>query len=871
MERLKHDATADDQSSSATTPDLEPGKRSGLKIDRKEGDAGSLSAGAAQASVEGAQAKSSGQALDGGVQGKMEGAYGADFSGVRVHTDGASGQAAGDLNARAFTAGSDIFFGEGEYDPDSEDGEHLIAHELAHVVQQGDGAKGTGDGMTISSSGDSSEVAADRAADAVVRGEPVPAVGSGPASMIHRDALGDLNSTSKGNWIGNVDEGEALKRLGRLTDAEKQSLVSDSSKHGIIERLCKAFNASEMMRMFAIVPQFDLRWRIYWLIRAGEIGSLSTAQWRGLAGFVMPADMDSLRAYPDGYRAFLRHAPALQIPPWDRLEGLENGNWHGSATEVRNAVEGLNPLQKATCIADDGKMTAIMKKAGETAEKYRTIQYLNPACKFKVYWLSVGNALAGLADNDWAELLAQASKTEYDELVAWKDGWKLVEKYAPPSVISITRSNAETAAAVNSMSDPVQVNAMFGSLGPAGFLAEATKGTAMEVSSNYTVIKNEGKVLPTVNGLQKGAKMGAQTKANLKQWFGIETDAATLEIMVGVRFNVAMSGDGSKDHEGGDDPATLAAWTVDSLRLCWTTLERLPPEQVEQNKRFRHLLRNSGANNGNAYFWGNDVVMGVGAGNDLTANTNPSTTQVYQAGGQEAGSPAVPVNKFNATLRHEIGHAVDAQLGIMNSIRSQENCGGWIKYDDYGDFVDAIIVNSGGMSGHGYPDEGKYKKAMKRAVSKTKDFLVALAEVGSISDLVWATTNQAIINTGPVARVWTTGLWTGQPWYDNSWIASNNRNFQRAYGDSSSLYSFRRDIRASRLLTSYQWRAPGEWFAEVYQVYYAEQETGPDVPVGGILRSKDSAAAAMMSNLVDRGYSPQDMRGGTTAKAPGTT
>ncbi|MBA3539586.1 MAG: DUF4157 domain-containing protein [Deltaproteobacteria bacterium] len=868
MERSTRDAdqsaTGNSATGTATTGDV--GKSPGLRIDRKAGGSDSIEGVSAQATVDTAKGASGGSALDAGTQGKMEGAFGADFGDVRVHAGGAAGQAASDLNARAFTTGKDIFFGEGEYNPDSEEGEHLLAHELTHVVQQGSGAKGTGDGTTISESGDSAEHEADHAADAVVRGDRVGAVGGGPTSMIHRDALGDLNSTSKGSWIGNVDEGQALSRLAALSPAEKARLVSDSSLHPMLERLCKAFSAGEMMRMFGAVPQMDLRWRVYWLSRAGVSDELSQPQWIQVIGFASPAEMDSLRAYPEGFRVFLQNAPARLIAPWDRIQGLELGHWKGSATEIRNAIEGLNPTQKATVIGSDAKMRLIMRGAGEAADKFRTITYLNPACKWKVYWLSIGGALDHLTRDQWAEMLAQAPQTEYDELVAYPAGWALVEKHCPAAVIQITRQNAKADNAVSAMADPVQVNALFASLGPAGFLAESVKGTAVEVPVNYAGVKAAGKVLPTVTGLERGAKMGAGSKANLRQWFALETDAAVLEQMCAARFNVNMTGSGSKAHEKGDDPATLAPWTVDTIRHCWEVCERLPPEQVEQNPRFRHLLRNSASGNGNAYFWGDDVVMGTKAGDNIGATTSASN-QVYQAGGQGAGSSAVAVNKFNATLRHEIGHAVDAQLGIMDAMQGQLNCGGWIKYSSYDAFVDAIIAAEGGMSGHGYPDESQYKKAMKKAVKEKKDFLTALGEI-SMGALPAAA---AFENKGPVRVVWTKGLWSGSPWYQDSWkTTATSRNFQRAYDDASSLYSFNADIKASNRVTKYQWRAPAEWFAECYQVYYAEQETGPDVPVGGILRSKDAPAAALIATIADRGYSPQDMRGGTTAKAPGT-
>jgi hypothetical protein len=62
--------------------------------------------------------------------------FGYDFSGVRMHTEAGASQAAAALSARAFTVGQHIFFGSGEYRPQSAEGRHLVAHELAHTIQQ---------------------------------------------------------------------------------------------------------------------------------------------------------------------------------------------------------------------------------------------------------------------------------------------------------------------------------------------------------------------------------------------------------------------------------------------------------------------------------------------------------------------------------------------------------------------------------------------------------------------------------------------------------------------------------------------------------------------------------------------------------------
>ena len=114
-----------------------------------------------------------GAPLDDRVRDRFEPAFGTDFSGVRVHTDPQTAGAAGALHARAYTVGGDIVFNEGEYAPGSSGGQELIAHELAHVVQQGDGA-GVPDQLEVSQPGDALERDADAAASAVMHGAPAP-------------------------------------------------------------------------------------------------------------------------------------------------------------------------------------------------------------------------------------------------------------------------------------------------------------------------------------------------------------------------------------------------------------------------------------------------------------------------------------------------------------------------------------------------------------------------------------------------------------------------------------------------------------------------------------------------------------------------
>ena len=77
-----------------------------------------------------------GRPLDSGVRSRMESAFGTSFSHVRLHNDSKAAHLSSDQNARAFAVGKHIAFGAGEYQPGTLLGDGLIAHELAHVVQQ---------------------------------------------------------------------------------------------------------------------------------------------------------------------------------------------------------------------------------------------------------------------------------------------------------------------------------------------------------------------------------------------------------------------------------------------------------------------------------------------------------------------------------------------------------------------------------------------------------------------------------------------------------------------------------------------------------------------------------------------------------------
>jgi hypothetical protein len=127
--------------------------------------------------------RSSGQPLDTGTRSFMESHFGHDFGKVRIHVDRPAADAADSVNAHAFTVGADVVFGWGQYVPGTQTSRRLLAHELAHVVQQGGRSSPSSTGLEVGQAGDQFEQEADRVAGDVMSGSRLPTVASVPVGL----------------------------------------------------------------------------------------------------------------------------------------------------------------------------------------------------------------------------------------------------------------------------------------------------------------------------------------------------------------------------------------------------------------------------------------------------------------------------------------------------------------------------------------------------------------------------------------------------------------------------------------------------------------------------------------------------------------
>ena len=170
-----------------------------------------------------------GAPLDAATRTDMEGRFGTDFSDVRVHTDGAAHESAKSVNAQAYTVGSNIVFQRDKYDPGSEGGQHMLAHELTHVVQQRSGpVEGTeaGGGVKVSDPSDRFEREAVANADRLMS-TPAPAPASSAAAGVQRCEDGDSSPASEEAAVQReeapaAEEGEEEKMAQTFVQREEE-------------------------------------------------------------------------------------------------------------------------------------------------------------------------------------------------------------------------------------------------------------------------------------------------------------------------------------------------------------------------------------------------------------------------------------------------------------------------------------------------------------------------------------------------------------------------------------------------------------------------------------------------------------------------
>ena len=228
-----------------------------------------------------------GQSLDAQTRAEMESRFGHDFSRVRVHTDEQADLSTRTVSARAFTVGCDVVFGEDQYAPHTESGRRLLAHELAHVVQQGDQHQAP-QTLRLNAPDHQLEQAADRAAGDVMQNRAPGAVGR---EMMGASAPTLQRQPAKAIDYATVDWATGVTEVEKEAKAKHSEAAEDHYKEMIVRA------ASHLTAPAPLKDKKPAKTDINWT-------------WKSYKGTAATADPKKVDNSPDDYWKWLTFNPA---------------------------------------------------------------------------------------------------------------------------------------------------------------------------------------------------------------------------------------------------------------------------------------------------------------------------------------------------------------------------------------------------------------------------------------------------------------------------------------------------------------------------------------------------------------------------------
>lgn len=285
--------------------------------------------------------------------------------------------------------------------------------------------------------------------------------------------------------------------------------------------------------------------------------------------------------------------------------------------------------------------------------------------------------------------------------------------------------------------------------------------------------------------------------------------------------------DNKPEFEQVADTTTKGSKTV---KKVYELLQQAPEKYSVNSPSMKSIVRVGGAGgrSGGSYYAPDKkaVVLECGrAGNSGNAIGNPTelpdvTDPLYQPVGSDVPS------YFDWTTVHEIGHAVDDKERYMDNKGASAECGGWTEHGNNIDPIAAAVQNDSRFKAGGVPFDLDYIKGLLSG----GDGATVPPPQGGATPPNWA--NAAVAIKGWVTAV---GL-KSELWMNGSEStarAIGGRVYQEAYSKTWVSY----DVAArAKGITGYQFRAPGEWFAELYAAYYTGK-LNPNHPFARVVES----------------------------------
>lgn len=350
-----------------------------------------------------------------------------------------------------------------------------------------------------------------------------------------------------------------------------------------------------------------------------------------------------------------------------------------------------------------------------------------------------------------------------------------------------------------------------------------------------------------IGSFPKGQALSANQRAIIKFCVDRVTDLGALKKLVSQRFDIDVANikglEVGKPTAGDDTVQAETDWTLEGLKRAYNIMIKLPDGHASSNASFAKLTRFTGG--GGWYGDTNTVSIAYDNINDnrsdertLSDKFNKKGTNVFTG-----------KNSFDKTVRHEVGHAVDHQHDFSGRYCTTVNGGGWTSFASTMDMVnDYLLRNNSALSTH--------PACLGMAKLEIAKLIKAEESVANVKTEVirWMTQTSGnhgipfdpnIVHNDTIFEdLQKVNL--QKPWKSSGGKDVGGKTF--VYSNDTSLAAYDSAARA-RQVSNYQFRAPGEWFAEAYAAYYQPDQTQQGY--GSVLQGRDATTYTYIQTHVD--------------------
>ncbi|WP_341908140.1 DUF4157 domain-containing protein [Fluviicola taffensis] len=345
----------------------------------------------------------------------------------------------------------------------------------------------------------------------------------------------------------------------------------------------------------------------------------------------------------------------------------------------------------------------------------------------------------------------------------------------------------------------------------------------------------------------KGKALSFFSRKVINLFVDLVTDLGALKKLASQRFDIDVANikglEVGKPTAGDDTVQAETDWTLEGLKRAYNLMIKLPDGHASSNASFAKLKRFTGG--GGWYGDANTVSIGY----DNINNTRADERTLSDKWNNRGTNVFTGKNSFDKSVRHEVGHAVDKQHGFSRAYCSTANGGNWDSYNSMDSMVKAYLLqNNSALSNHP-ACLAMVRIEIAKLITATASPNAVKTEVIRLmtqsSNLANIPFDRSIVDKDSIFEdLQKVNL--KKPWNTSGGKDVAGKTF--VYSNDTTLSAYDTAARA-RQVSNYQFRAPGEWFAEAYAAYYQPDQTQRGY--GSVLQGRDATTYNYMETHVD--------------------